>query len=108
MRLATNDVCARENAGSASNLGARNRDAAVAYSATMCAVGWRVAHWRRPAAAAGAGLRPAAAFKVRLEHDHLTIVEENGGRKRPRWCSAKRPRRLWPVDNEPPALARRR
>ena len=33
---------------------------------------------RRPAAAAGAGLRPpAAAFEVRLEHDHHTIVEEN-------------------------------
>ena len=31
---------------------------------------------RRPVAAAGAGLRPpAAAFEVRLEHGHLTIVE---------------------------------
>ena len=33
---------------------------------------------RRPVAAAGAGLRPpAAAFEVRLEHGHLTIVEED-------------------------------
>ena len=31
---------------------------------------------RRPAAACGGGLRPpAAAFEVRLEHHHLTIVE---------------------------------